>query len=137
MRFASIVFAITSAYIVCVAASPTPNIITCNTDAEAFGINMGDNATDTVAWVAGESQCYHVVLGLYVFCCFNADKHPDTYIGTDPCNRPFHILGEGPFTWQGCGTYAGWIKKGKTFWANCGLLIEVDTCSVRSEFHCQ
>ena len=63
MRFASIVLAITSAHIVCVAASPTQNVITRNTDAEAFGINIGDDATDTVAWVAGESQCNHVVLG--------------------------------------------------------------------------
>ena len=63
MRLESIVLAITSAQIACVAASPTQNIITRNTEAEAFGINIGDDATDTVAWVAGESQCNYVVLG--------------------------------------------------------------------------
>jgi hypothetical protein len=71
MLFAStLIVAIASAHFISVIASNDVTVYGMNPRiprAAPFGINIGSDNTDTVAWIAGQSQCNHVPLGPLFF----------------------------------------------------------------------
>jgi hypothetical protein len=75
MLFAStLIVAIASAHFISVIASNDVTVYGMNPRiprAAPFGINIGSDNTDTVAWIAGQSQCNHVPLGPVSFLLFD------------------------------------------------------------------
>ncbi|KAJ7801761.1 hypothetical protein B0H14DRAFT_2386123, partial [Mycena olivaceomarginata] len=83
-------------------------------------IDLGNQGSNNIAWVSGQSACNNVVTG------------PN---GPSPCGRVFGFSDQSGFTIEGCGGDL-LINQNGAFYAQCDFNPGSTDCGVTRGWHC-